>query len=100
MSVASFQILDTFPTLQHISRLSSCGVEPLILRLKFPNFASAGGPDQLDVEDCQFRIAGLLCHALPHRADGNSAFHHSGARWQRDRILSVKRRDAVEIALY
>src|SRR5262249_28588630 len=63
------------------------------------DLARRGGPEWLDVEGCELRIAGLLRHALPQSFDRGSSLHHGGARRECRCVLGVERRDASEIAL-
>src|SRR5262249_12209033 len=52
---------------------------PLRLQAESPDLARCGWTQSLDVERRDFRIAHLLRHAFPHRADRGAALHHGGA---------------------
>src|SRR6266568_4111321 len=68
------------------------------LQAEGPDLARRGGPQRLDVEGYDFRIADLLRHAFPHCADRSPAFHHAGPGRKCGRVIGVERRDAIEIA--
>src|SRR6266480_6819664 len=68
------------------------------LQAEGPDLARRGGPQRLDVEGYDFRIADLLRHAFPHCADRSPAFHHAGPGRKCGRVIGVERRDSFEIA--
>src|SRR6476659_4075891 len=57
-----------------------------------------GGPERLDLECYEFRIADLLSRTFPHCLDRCSALHHASTRWERGCVFRVERCDAGEIA--
>jgi hypothetical protein len=99
MSAASFQSLPIFTHTTRYLPVTSCGVGPLVLRLKVPISRSAEGPEWLDVEGCELRIADLLRHAFPQCFDRGSALHHAGTGWKCGGVFGVERRDAGKITL-
>src|SRR6266446_9361779 len=68
------------------------------LQAEGPDLARRGAPQRLDIEGCDFRIADLVRHALPHCPDRSSPFHHAGTGRKCGRVISVERGDASEIA--
>src|SRR5262245_14536919 len=65
ISAASFQSLPIFSHTTRYLPVTSCGVGPLVLRLKVPISRAAEGLEWLDVEGCELRIADLLRHPCP-----------------------------------
>src|SRR5215467_15968269 len=57
------------------------------LEAEGPDLARCGGPEWLDVEGCELRIADLLRHPFPQYLDRRSALHHAGTRWKCGRII-------------
>jgi hypothetical protein len=70
--------------------VTSYGCGTLRLQAEGANLARRSRPKRLDVECRDFRIADLLSHPLPHRADRCSALHHAGTRREGGRIFGVE----------
>src|SRR6266540_327298 len=99
ISAASFQSL---PIFSHTTRYFAGGFlrcRTLSLEAEGPDLVRRGGPEWLDLEGRQFRIADLRGHAFPQCLDRGSALHHAGTRRECHRVFGVERRDAGEITL-
>src|ERR1700730_18126278 len=70
---------------------------PLGLEAEGPDLSRRRGPEWLDVEGCEFRVADLRRHAFPQCLDRGSALHHAGTRWKCGGVFGVERCDAGEI---